>query len=817
MFNPPRTAGQEDNTLDEFVELYNPTTAAIDLFETEGGWRIADGIRFQFEPGTSLSAGDYLLLVNFDPTDEALLAAFRARYRVRPDLTVLGPYDGNLSNSGERISLEKPRAPLAPADPVVWVLMDEVIYFDRDPWPRDPDGNGPSLHRIRTDVSGNDPANWIASLPAPGGTRFGEGNLPPAPTGVNAWGGLGRIQIEWQATPTATAHRVYRSRTSGGPYDLIADGLIGTTHGDGNVVSGTTYYYVVSAVNAVGESALSLEVAAVPASGDGVILREWWLGIPGNSVSALTSHPNYPDQPSGSELIGSFEGPTNWADNYGTRIRGFLHPPATGEYTFWVAGDDNCELWLGADASPQGATLIAHVPGWTHSREWTRYAEQRSTPVMLEVGRSYYIEALHKEGSGGDNLAVAWQGPGLSQQVINGAHLSAWIGAAPVIPRGLRAIAGVGLVELSWQDMTPGTTYRVYRAIVASGPYTTVAAGLGSAVYTDQAVVNDTTYYYVVSAIIAGEEGPPSIEVSATPRAHVPVADYVSAVLAKEPIAYWRLNEMPGEVTAYDEMAVHDGIYGGNVLLGLEGPRPPGWQGLETGNTAATMENGLEDSYVTMPPLAISTDTLTITAWVYPKQAIAWGGIVFYRSGGGSATGLNLRPGGDLGYHWNDTSSSYGWDSGLTPPIYQWSLVALVVEPTQATVHLLHEEGHLSATHLEQHAPRLFSGNLRIGGDPYGNDRIFDGRIDEVALFERALSWEEIEGLYTSAIEGGPPRLRIVLQSDGTILIEWDSPGILQSKQQMDTEGASWIDHPTSENRWILSPTEAARFYRLKR
>jgi hypothetical protein len=817
MYNPPRAVGQEDNMLDEFVELFNPTASAIDLFEAEGGWRIADGIRFEFEPGTSLPAGGYVLLVNFDPTDEAMLEAFRARYRVRSDLIILGPYDGNLSNSGERISLEKPQAPVAPADPVVWVLMDEVIYFDRNPWPRDPDGNGPSLHRVRYDVSGNDPANWIAAMPAPGGTRFGEGNLPPAPMGVNALGGLGRIQLEWEATPTATAYRVYRSGTSGGPYNRIADGLIGTTHGDGNVVSGTTYYYVVSAVNAVGESVLSLEVAAVPASGDGVILREWWLGIPGNAVSTLTSHPNYPDQPSGSELIGSFEGPTNWADNYGTRIRGFVHPPATGEYTFWIAGDDNCELWLGADASPQGATMIAYVPGWTNSREWTRYAEQRSAPVMLQGGRSYYIEALHKEGGGGDNLAVAWQGPGLSQQVIAGIYLSAWIGTAPVIPTGLRAVAGTGQVELSWHEMAPGTTYRVHRSIVASGPYTTIAAGLDSAAYRDQTVVNDTTYYYVVSAIIAGEEGPPSIEVYATPRAQIPVADYQSAVLAAGPLAYWRLNEMPGEVTAYDERVTYDGVYGRDVVQGVEGPRPPGWQGLETENTAARMANGWEDSHVTIPPLAISTDTLTITAWIHPEQLIAWGGIVFYRNGGESATGLNLRPGGDLGYHWNDTSSSYGWNSGLTPPVDQWSFVALVIEPSQATIHLVHPDGHLFATHAESHAPRLFSGDLRIGGDPYGNDRTFDGRIDEVALFERALRWEEIQGLYTSAIEGGPPRLSIILQGDGTIMIEWDSPGTLQSTGQLDAEGSTWSDHPTAEHRWIVNPTEAARFYRLAR
>ncbi|HOL31914.1 MAG TPA: Ig-like domain-containing protein [Anaerohalosphaeraceae bacterium] len=160
----------------------------------------------------------------------------------------------------------------------------------------------------------------------------------------------------------------------------------------------------------------------------GGITRQVWQNIgTGVSVSDLTNNANYPDNPSFSEIISSFEAPTNWADAYGSRIHGFIVPPATGSYTFWIAGDDNCQLWLSTDKNPGNAVKIAYIegnPAWTDSRQWTKYASQKSSPILLTGGMPYYIMALQKEGSGGDNLAVAWEGPGISQQIINGAYLA---------------------------------------------------------------------------------------------------------------------------------------------------------------------------------------------------------------------------------------------------------------------------------------------------------------------------------------------------------------------------------------------------------
>jgi len=158
-----------------------------------------------------------------------------------------------------------------------------------------------------------------------------------------------------------------------------------------------------------------------PAAGE--VLREWWLGVGGTDVSDLTSDSRYPYAPSGRDLLSSFDVPADWADNYGTRLRAYLVPPVTGEYTFWIASDDASELLLSSDADPANAVLVASVTTLVSSRYgWDEHASQRSAPLRLEAGSSYYIEALHKEGGGGDHVAVAWQNGG-SRVVIPGEYL----------------------------------------------------------------------------------------------------------------------------------------------------------------------------------------------------------------------------------------------------------------------------------------------------------------------------------------------------------------------------------------------------------
>lgn len=168
------------------------------------------------------------------------------------------------------------------------------------------------------------------------------------------------------------------------------------------------------AANSAG-SVSSQPAALTVTSGEvGRIQREYWLGVPGHDLASLLSNPAYPDHPSGQDFLSLLEAPKNWKDNYGTRLRGYVVPPASGAYSFYIAGDDQSQLLLSTDADPAKKVLIARVPGWTAYREWNKFPEQASAPKTLEAGKKYYIEVLHKEGEQDDNLSVGWRGPGIS-------------------------------------------------------------------------------------------------------------------------------------------------------------------------------------------------------------------------------------------------------------------------------------------------------------------------------------------------------------------------------------------------------------------
>ena len=102
-----------------------------------------------------------------------------------------------------------------------------------------------------------------------------------------------------------------------------------------------TYSLTAEAVDSSGDATLTppvvVTVTGAAGGGTGTILREYWSGIPGAAVSDLTSHPNYPNSPTGGSALTSFEGTVNppgtfGEDQYGASVRGFVHPPVIGFY-----------------------------------------------------------------------------------------------------------------------------------------------------------------------------------------------------------------------------------------------------------------------------------------------------------------------------------------------------------------------------------------------------------------------------------------------------------------------------------------------------
>ena len=175
-----------DNTIDEYVEIYNPTAAAVNLFATGGTWRVEGGIDYQFPFGTSIAAGGTIILVNFSPTLTETSNAFRAKYNLPADARIFGSYSGRLANDSDRVAIERPEPPKAMGEPIVWVVVDEVTYGKRPLWPLEPNGGGTALQRQSVTAAGNDPQNWRSAEPTPG--RVATANLDSDSDGMpDAW------------------------------------------------------------------------------------------------------------------------------------------------------------------------------------------------------------------------------------------------------------------------------------------------------------------------------------------------------------------------------------------------------------------------------------------------------------------------------------------------------------------------------------------------------------------------------------------------------------------------------------------------------
>lgn len=172
--------------------------------------------------------------------------------------------------------------------------------------------------------------------------------------------------------------------------------------------------------------------ASIPQESEQGKVDVWYFdGISGTAIDDLTSSPAYPDSPDEITELNQLENLQNRANNYGTLIRGYIEAPQTGEYTFYVAGDDATQFWLSESEAPDETTQIATTGRATPVKDYDRYSSQTSASIYLEADRQYYFELRHKEGGWDDHFSVAWEGPGISRQVVSGEHLHSWAQRSP--------------------------------------------------------------------------------------------------------------------------------------------------------------------------------------------------------------------------------------------------------------------------------------------------------------------------------------------------------------------------------------------------
>jgi len=191
----------------EFVELKNTSGSPLPLFDPAAStntWRIS-GLGFSFPEGVTLPAEGLAVVTTGDPT------LFRLKWSVPDSVLVFGPATGNLSDTGERLELQRPDSPdwvtnqVGTVSIVVpYITVEEVQYLERAPWPAAAAGSGASLERIQADRFADDPANWRAAVAGPSPGLENSVNRAPRPLAGEdqQWTAA---QFPWTASLSATA------------------------------------------------------------------------------------------------------------------------------------------------------------------------------------------------------------------------------------------------------------------------------------------------------------------------------------------------------------------------------------------------------------------------------------------------------------------------------------------------------------------------------------------------------------------------------------------------------------------------------------
>jgi len=192
------------------------------------------------------------------------------------------------------------------------------------------------------------------------------------------------------------------------------------------------------------------------------------------------------------------------------------------------------------------------------------------------------------------------------------------------------------------------------------------------------------------------------------------------------------------------------------------------WPGVEPTKTEPLMLGG---DYLSMPALNLTSDTVSITAWIKPDPTFGKNSDAFKDGFTGivttrvhptinnsptttEAAGLNYGGGGGfvydgmLGYTWNDNAAStWNWNSEIYPTTLEWNFVAVTIAPDHARVYIVDDTKELQTSmNAIAHTAEPLDANMISAGD-IGHVRFFKGHMDDIRIYDYTLSTGEIMNL----------------------------------------------------------------------
>ncbi|HXC76943.1 MAG TPA: N,N-dimethylformamidase beta subunit family domain-containing protein, partial [Candidatus Acidoferrum sp.] len=631
--------------------------------------------------------------------------------------------------------------------------------------------------------------------------KFSAGTLPlpAAPTNLRAVPSTSSVSLTWTDNDATATYEIDRSTDAGFSTFTTVSLPAGTTNYDDTGLSSDVYYYRLFAIDANGESpyvpvnAATISYAALVAGRSG-LLAHWrlgdasgttaydttgtyngtyvntpTLGVPGaitndsntsvtfNGTSQRVTLPSFPSI--GDFSIEGWTHLTNASVNNNTlyggsgTVRLLARPGTAGYPTAAYAGvtlngteyylqppspASNIDTWVDWVLTRQGSALTLY-------RDGIQIAQRTDLPATATAIINGYIasqsNSVYYLAGGVQDVALYTQA--LTSDQVSDAYVAALNGVAPsafpVTPAGFAAHPGASAVTLSWIDGDTSSSYLLYRSTTTSfATPITISLPPGTSSYTDTALGQGVFYYRLVATSPIGQ--------SSYVYANAATISYAALVAGRNGLlAHWRLGENSG-TTAWDTTGTYNGFYVGGPTLGSPGAIT------SDPNTSVTY-NG-SSQRVTLPSLP-SVGDFSVEGWTYLTNGSVNNNTLF----GGSSVQLLPRPGNSTyptAAYAAVTLNGTLYALQPTSPASNINTWVYWVLTRQGGTLTLYRDGSPIAqrTDLPSTATTSLSGYI---ADQSNGAYYLTGRVQDVALYNQALTGQDVANGFTAGLNGLAP------------------------------------------------------------